>query len=137
MTIPSPDVTAATSPALGPDPDRGSSVPDAEPAADVAASADEAPVVDERSVATYQDEDGRVHYASPHSKATKAKLASGQWTEVDVDEPPFDPTTVKRVRDVVAYLEAHAGDQAEIDRVKKAEAAGDDRPTIASWEPSR
>lgn len=147
MTLPGTTTTADTdtaggtvtaSPALGPDP--------AAPAGDVAATADpDAPTVDAggpppATVAVYKDADGRRHYASPFSKAVQDRVAAGKWTEADpadVDEvdEPFDPTT-HLVREVVAYLEEHADDADEVRRVKDAEAAGEDRPTIRDWEPA-
>ncbi|TKJ25223.1 hypothetical protein [Blastococcus sp. CCUG 61487] len=126
---------AALSPVLGPDPaatDTGSAdLAAAEPAATFAVGG-----FVTASVGVYRDQDGRVHYASPHSKATRERLASGEWTEHDQAEAeePFDPAGEK-VRDVVAYLEEHADDAAEVQRVKDAEAAGENRPTIASWSP--
>lgn len=141
MTTPGPistmsgDAAAAASPVLGADPGRGpSSAPT--PADEAPAGADGAATAEMAlpTVATYRDGDGRVHYASPHVKGTRDKLAAGDWTEVDVDEPPFDPTE-RKVREVLAHMKANAHDPAEVERVKAAEAAGEDRPTIASWSP--
>jgi hypothetical protein len=126
---------AVTSPVLGADPGRASG---ADAAADPTSTTSEPTATVENvagplpTVATYKDGDGRVHYASPFSKATRAHVAAGDWTEVDGSAQPFDPTT-KRVRDVVAYLEEHAGDEDEVGRVKAAEAEGENRPTIAAW----
>ena len=154
MTTPSTSsgAVAATSPVLGPDPDRPAGgyqepvpadlaatlaevsaemVAAARPAAEAAVDGE---VLARPTVAAYRDQEGRVHYASPYSKRTLVLVASGQWTEVDPDEPPFDPSD-RLVREVLAYLEEHAGDEAEVARVKAAEAAGDDRPTIAAWAP--
>lgn len=132
--------TVALSPVLGPDAGgtvttAGASAPEVHGAID-ALSTDPVVAAKNATVLTYQDKDGRVHYASPHSKATKDRVASGQWVEADeqADQEAFDPTG-HLVREVVAHLEEHAGDEAEVQRVKDAEAAGEDRPTIASWSP--
>lgn len=130
--------TAAVSPALG-------AAPATATGDGVAPTADEqAPVVDPAgpppaTVAVYRDEDDRLHYASPFSKATRDRVSAGVWTEVDpadvgAAEEPFDPTE-HLVREVVAHLVQHADDQAEVARVKAAEAASEDRPTIRDWAP--
>lgn len=130
--------TAAASPALG-------AAPAATTGDGVAPVADEqAPVVDPAgpppaTVAVYKDEEGRVHFASPFSKATRDRVTAGVWTEIDAAdvgeaEEPFAPTA-HLVREVVAYLEEHADDDAEVARVKAAEAAGENRPTIRDWAP--
>lgn len=89
------------------------------------------------AVGVYEDADGRVHSASRTSPATVENVATGAWTPLEQQPPggPFDPTKAA-VRDVVAHLATHAGDPAEIARVKDAEAAGRSRPTIADWTPA-
>lgn len=135
MTSPTVPADVAGSPALGADPAPVPSTtggdlpptPEPEPAATAEVAAD-APPVEHRAVVAYTDAEGRVHYASPTAKGTTAKVAAGVWTEHAVDA--FDPTT-HLVREVVAHLEAHAGNAAEVARVK----AADLRPTVQAWAP--
>lgn len=145
MTTPASTPTASTtaaaaSPALGADPDRASTTAtDTSPAvpagADPAASTAPAAETPRETVGVFFDADGREHYASPVSKATRAKLASGEWG-TEQPAPPFDPAG-KNIADVVAYLEEHAEDQNEVARVKAAEGAGKDRQRIRDWPPAQ
>lgn len=146
MTSPStPDLTPApASDVLGQQPatDIGSGATETSVPAPVgeAPSLDEAPEPEGAesvdSVGQFTDSEGRVHHASPFSKNTQVKVASGEWKVGVVDvPPPFDPTG-KTVKDVVKHLRAHADDQAEVARVQLAEAEGEDRVTIRQWTPS-
>lgn len=141
MTTPGTITEAAASPVLGQQPDRDAGVVDV---ASVPGTAAEASAVEQDAAAPlpqvlrFRDGGGRVHYASPYSKFTRARVAAGDWSELGDDEPdaadPFDPTE-HLVREVVSYLEEHAGDEDEVTRVKEAEAEGENRPTIRDWAP--
>lgn len=143
MTTPGTTTDAAASPVLGQQPDRDAGGADvaADPEAPTVETAEDESGEPLPQVMRYRDSSGRVHYASPYSKGTRDHVAASEWTELAADEPdavegpePFDPTGAL-VREVVAHLVAHADDEAEVRRVKDAEAAGEDRPTIRDWTP--
>lgn len=136
-TAPAPDagdVDAALSPVLGQDPDAASSVGVTTSAPSL--DAPPAPDPDLPPVGRYKDEDGRVYYASRYSKRTRSRVESGAWQELGAEEPAFDPAK-HNVAQIVEYLERHAGDQAEVLRVKAAEVDGKNRVGVREWEPDQ